>query len=134
MFWSACLVFMILNPKIFNIIQWVAGCMGRSSHWPSVWCSTYNFFHNFLHQMLWSMRRLTQRPSLLYWRLSDFLFINFTGRWTFMKIVSPHFFICVFKLHLFIELTKKAYKYPCGKGSYSSIYFAKNLYVHMMFW
>ena len=33
------------NPTIFNIIRWVDGLMGRSSHWPSVWCSKYYFFH-----------------------------------------------------------------------------------------
>ena len=37
------------NPTIFNIIRWVAGSLGRTTHWPSVWCSQYYFFfHNFL--------------------------------------------------------------------------------------
>ena len=31
------------NPTIFNIIRWVAGSLGLSSHWPSVWWSKYYF-------------------------------------------------------------------------------------------
>ena len=34
----------IKNPTIFNIICWVGGSLGWSSHWPSVWCSKYFFF------------------------------------------------------------------------------------------
>ena len=34
----------IRNLTIFNIIHWVTGSMGQSSHWPSVWCSKYYFF------------------------------------------------------------------------------------------
>ena len=32
------------NPTIFNIIRWVAGSLGRTTHWPSVWCSKCYFF------------------------------------------------------------------------------------------
>ena len=40
------------NPTIFNIIQWFAGSMGRSSHIPRIWCSKYFLFHNFLQNSL----------------------------------------------------------------------------------
>ena len=40
------------NPTIFNIIRWVAGSVGRTTHPPSVWCSKYYFFHNFLQNSL----------------------------------------------------------------------------------
>ena len=36
------------NPIIFNIMHWVAGLMGKSSHEPSFGCSKYHFSHNFL--------------------------------------------------------------------------------------
>ena len=39
----------IKNPTIFNIIPWVAGSMGRSSHRPS---PSIIFFHNFLQNSL----------------------------------------------------------------------------------
>ena len=32
------------NPTIFNIIRWVAGLLGRTTHGPSVWCSKYYVF------------------------------------------------------------------------------------------
>ena len=34
----------IWNPTIFNIICLVTGLMGRTTHWPSVWCSKHFFF------------------------------------------------------------------------------------------
>ena len=37
-----------INLIIFNIICWIAGSMGWSSHWPSIWCSKHYFFHDFL--------------------------------------------------------------------------------------
>ena len=87
--------------KIFDIIRWVSWLMGQSSLWPSIWCSKYYFFLQlykdenkefwvpevqasiqlFYFQCIkmilgppdaWSMRRFTQRPTLLYWRLSYF--------------------------------------------------------------
>ena len=33
-----------LNPTIFNIICWLAGSMGQTTHQPSVWCSKYYLF------------------------------------------------------------------------------------------
>ena len=33
------------NPTIFNTICWLAGLMGQTIHWPSVWCSKHYFFH-----------------------------------------------------------------------------------------
>ena len=36
------------NPTIFNIISWVAGSMGQTTHWPSVWCSKCYLFSYFL--------------------------------------------------------------------------------------
>ena len=42
--WFNQKAFLSLNPTIFNIIRWVAWLMGRSSHWPSVWCSKYYIF------------------------------------------------------------------------------------------
>ena len=32
------------NPAIFNIIRWVAWSLGRTTHWPSVWCTKYYLF------------------------------------------------------------------------------------------
>ena len=79
--------------------------MGRSYQRPSIWCSKYYFlfFCNFTEIKIefwvpqvqasnplfyfqsikiilgpsdaWSMRRSTQRPSILYWRLSDFFYL-----------------------------------------------------------
>ena len=41
------------NWTILNIIRWVTGSMGQSSHQPSVWCSKYYFFfHNFLQKII----------------------------------------------------------------------------------
>ena len=58
-------------------------------------------------------------------RLHDFIyFLIFLGdkhSWKSLKHISPYFSHCVLKLHLFIELKKKA--------SYFLIYFAKNWYV-----
>ena len=82
-----------LNPTIFNIIHWVAGLLGQMTHWPSIWCSKhYIFFYNwndfckeFCKKLwkknnTWNIRCMidetivpsTQRPSVSYWRLSDF--------------------------------------------------------------
>ena len=36
------------NLTIFNIIRWVAGSMGQTTHRPSIWCSKYYFFSWFL--------------------------------------------------------------------------------------
>ena len=33
-----------INPTIFNIIRWVNGSLGRTTHRPSVWCSKYYIF------------------------------------------------------------------------------------------
>ena len=38
------LLFTTRNLTIFNIIRWLAGSMGRTTHRPSVWCSKYYFF------------------------------------------------------------------------------------------
>ena len=55
------------NPTIFNIIRWVAGLLGRSSHWPSVWCSKYFFF-------IISCKILSKNPFKLFFQI----FYNFT--------------------------------------------------------
>ena len=34
----------IRNPTIFNIICWLAGSMGQTTHRQSVWCSKHYFF------------------------------------------------------------------------------------------
>ena len=39
------------NPSIFNILRWVTGLMGQTTHRQSIWCSKY-FFHNFLQNSL----------------------------------------------------------------------------------
>ena len=40
------------NPTIFNIIPWVAGSLGQTTHQTSICCSKYYFFHNFLQTSL----------------------------------------------------------------------------------
>ena len=52
------------NPTIFNLTRWVAGSMGQSHHWPSVWCSMYFFFHNFLQNGLETKPRTYCRTVL----------------------------------------------------------------------
>ena len=47
--WKTPIIFLLLlalirKATIFNIIRWVAGSMGWSAHWPSIWCSKYYFF------------------------------------------------------------------------------------------
>ena len=49
----------------WNIRRLVDNSFVPSSKWPSVYCKLTEF---------WSMGQLTQLPSLLYWRLSDFRF------------------------------------------------------------
>ena len=36
------------NLTIYNMILWFAGLLRQMTHWPSVWCSKYDFFYNFL--------------------------------------------------------------------------------------
>ena len=46
------------NQSIFDIIPWVAGSMGQTTHGPSVWCSKYFFFIIF--------RRLRELKTLYF--------------------------------------------------------------------
>ena len=39
------------NLIIFNIMRWVAGSMGQTSHRPSVWCSKHYFFSIISHRL-----------------------------------------------------------------------------------
>ena len=58
----------IINPTIFNIIRWVAGSMGWSSYWPSVWCCKYpfNFFYKFTKKRVLSALSASQQPTVLF--------------------------------------------------------------------
>ena len=64
------------NPTIFNMLRWVTGSLGQTTHRQSVWCSIYYFiFLNFLQNYL----------------QKSFQFIAFYSFYNFTKIKNKEF-------------------------------------------